>query len=110
MPCASCWRKALWSRLNQCQVWQKLVGKLSDLHPGEREEGLSDAGISGRRQALGSQCLQALMRERSQLIAQHSRMPRAFFGRSRLMGIDGTVLNTADTQANAEACGRSSNQ
>src|SRR6266536_5046926 len=38
---------ALWSRLNQSQVWQKLVGKLSDLHPGEPESALSDAGLSG---------------------------------------------------------------
>ncbi len=53
---------ALWSRLNQCQVWQRLVGKLSDLHPGDPEDGLSDAGISGRCQELGSQCLQALNR------------------------------------------------
>jgi len=70
---------ALWSRLNQCQVWQKLVGKLSDLHPSEPESGLSDSGISGRRQELGSQCLQALMHERCQLIAQPESM------RSRLL-------------------------
>jgi Transposase DDE domain/Insertion element 4 transposase N-terminal len=101
---------ALWSRLNQCQVWQKLVGKLSDLHPAEPEGGLSDSGLSGRRKELGSQCLQALMRERSQVIAQPSTMPSAFFGRSRLMAIDGTVFNTPDTQANALAFGRSSNQ
>jgi hypothetical protein len=101
---------ALWSRLNQCQVWQKLVGKLSDLHPAEPEGGLSDSGLSGRRKELGSQCLQALMRERSQVIAQPSTMPSAFFGRSRLMAIDGTVFNTPDTKANALAFGRSSNQ
>ena len=29
---------ALWRRLNQCQVWQKLVGKLSSLHPGSPED------------------------------------------------------------------------
>ena len=34
----------------------------------------------------------------------------AFFGRYRLMAIDGTVFNTADTFANAAAFGRSSNQ
>jgi Insertion element 4 transposase N-terminal/Transposase DDE domain len=101
---------ALWSRLNQCQVWQKLVGKLSDLHPAEPEGGLSDSGLSGRRKELGSQCLQALMRQRSQVIAQPSTMPSAFFGRSRLMAIDGTVFNTPDTKANALAFGRSSNQ
>src|SRR2546428_13908081 len=46
---------ALWSRLNQCQVWQRLVGKLSDLHPGEPESRLSASGLSGRRKELGSQ-------------------------------------------------------
>src|SRR5260370_18049012 len=49
---------ALWSRLNQCQVWQKLVGKRSSLHPAEPESAMSDSGLSGRRHALGSQCLQ----------------------------------------------------
>src|SRR2546426_10363367 len=63
---------ALWSRRNQCQVWQSLVGKLSDLHPAEPKSTISDAGLSGRRKALGSQGLQALMRERCQLIAQPS--------------------------------------
>src|SRR2546423_13329842 len=101
---------ALWSRLNQCQVWQKLVGRLSDLHPSEPESGLSDSGISGRRQELGSQCLQALMHERCHLIAQPQSMPAAFFGRYRLMAIDGTVFNTPDTPANRVAFGGSSNQ
>src|SRR3989440_10424093 len=101
---------ALWSRLNQCQVWQKLVGRRSSLHPREPESGLSDAGISGRRQELGSQCLQALMHERCQLIAQPESMPAAFFGRYRLMAIDGTVFHTPDTKANTLAFGRSSNQ
>jgi hypothetical protein len=101
---------ALWSRLNQCQVWQKLVGKLSDLHPAEPESQLSASGLSGRRKELGSECLQALMRERCQLIAQPQQMPSAFFGRYRLMAFDGTVFNTADTAANEQAFGRSSNQ
>ena len=94
---------ALWSRLNHCQVWQKLVGTLSDLHPAEPEGALSDAGLSGRRQALGSQGLQALMREHCQVMAQPATMPGAFFGRSRLMAIDGTVFKTAETAANAAA-------
>src|SRR5438876_416409 len=101
---------ALWSRRNQCQVWQSLVGKLSDLHPSEPKSTMSDAGLSGRRTALGSQCVQALMRERCQLIAQPESMPSAFFGRYRLMAIDGTLFNTPDTKANALAFGRSSNQ
>src|SRR5438270_6714528 len=72
---------ALWSRLNQCQVWQKLVGKLSTLHPRQPKSTMSDSGVSGGRQRLGSHCLQALLRERCQLIAQKADMPSAFFGR-----------------------------
>jgi len=37
-------------------------------------------------------------------------MPSAFFGRYRLLAIDGTVFNTADTVSNEAAFGRSSNQ
>src|SRR5947209_19505410 len=44
---------ALWSRRNQCQVWQSLVGKLSDLHPAEPMSTISDSGLSGRRTELG---------------------------------------------------------
>lgn len=101
---------ALWSRLNQCQVWQKLVGKLSDLHPAQPESQLSDSGLSGRRKALGSQCVQTLMRERCQVMATRQQMPGAFFGRYRLMAIDGTVFTAADTPANEQAFGRSQNQ
>jgi hypothetical protein len=36
-------------------------------------------------------------------------MPGAFFGRSRLLAVDGSVFNTADTQANEQAFGRSRN-
>jgi Transposase DDE domain/Insertion element 4 transposase N-terminal len=101
---------ALWSRRNQCQVWHSLVGKLSDLHPAEPKSTISASGLSGRRKDLGSHCLQAIMRERCQLMAQPSSMPSAFFGRYRLMAIDGTVFNTAETKANAAAFSRSSNQ
>ena len=69
----------LWSRLNQRQVWQKLVGRLSNLHPGEPHSGLSASALSGRRQELGYQCLQTLMRERCQLLATPQTM------RSRLL-------------------------
>ena len=94
---------ALWSRRNQCQVWQSLVGRLSDIHPAEPKSTISDSGLSGRRKELGSQCLEALMRERCQVIAQPSSMPDAFFRRYRLMAIDGTVFNTPDTKANSLA-------
>ena len=101
---------ALWSRLNQRLVWDKLVGKLSALHPGEPQSQLNASALSGRRQELGSQGLQALMHECCQVLAQPQTMPSAFFGRYRLIAIDGTVFNTAETQANEAAFGRSSNQ
>jgi hypothetical protein len=100
----------LWSRRNQCQVWRSLVGKLSDLHPAEPESAISDSGLSGRRTVLGSQCLQALMQERCQLLATPQSMPSAFFRRYRLMALDGTLFHIPDTNANAAAFGRSSNQ
>lgn len=100
----------LWSRRNQCQVWNSLVGKLSDLHPAQPDSRISDSGLSGRRIVLGSQCLQALMQERCQLLATPQSMPSAFFGRYRLMAIDGTLFHVPDTAANAAAFGRSSNQ
>lgn len=101
---------ALWSRLNQCQVWQKLVGKLSALHPAEPKSVVSASGLAGRRQQLGSQGLQTLMRECCQVVATAEQMPTAFFGRYRLMAIDGTLFNAPETEANVLAFGRSSNQ
>jgi len=92
---------ALWSRLSQCLVWEKLGTKLTDIHPGEPDAQLSDSGLSGRRAALGHTGLQALMQERCVVMANRQQMPSAFFGRYRLMAIDGTVFNTPDTQANA---------
>ncbi len=101
---------ALWSRQNQGFVWQKLVGKLSDLHPEEPDCHLSPSALSGRRKALGSECLQELLHTCCVPLADQKRMPSAFFGRYRLMAIDGTVFNLADTPANEQAFGRSRNQ
>src|SRR5438105_5115420 len=70
---------ALWSRLSQRLVWDKLVGKLSTLHPGEPKSQVSASALSGRRQELGSQGLQALLAERCQVLAQPQTMPSAFY-------------------------------
>src|SRR5205809_2421417 len=43
---------ALWSRLNQRQVWQKLVGGLGNLHPGEPLCQMSSPALTGRREEL----------------------------------------------------------
>lgn len=101
---------ALWSRLRQELVWDKLVGKLSALHPAEPPSQLSASALSARRQELGSSGLQALLHERCQVLAQPQTLPSAFYGRYRLMAIDGTLFNTAETPANAAAFGRSRNQ
>lgn len=101
---------ALWSRLSQRLVWHKLIGKLSDLHPGEPDGELSASALSRRRSDLGSACLQALLQARCQLMARRPQMPCAFFGRYRLMAIDGTLFNTPETVANEAAFGRSCNQ
>jgi hypothetical protein len=100
----------LWSRLAQELVWQKLVGKLSELHPAGGRSQMSASALSGRRAALGSEGLVQVFEHCCQVIAQPLSMPGAFFGRYRLMAIDGTVFNTADTPANDAAFGRSRNQ
>jgi hypothetical protein len=101
---------ALWSRQSQSLVWQKLVGKLCDLHPAEPEGNLSASALSGRRKQLGSDGLQRLMQQGCRKIADRQSMPSAFFGRYRLMAVDGTVFNTPDTPANDATFGRTSNQ
>ena len=100
----------LWSRLNQQQVWQKLVGGLSDLHPEEPLCEMSSSALTARRGELGSEVMQALMLACCKPIARREQTPEAFFGRYRLMAIDGTLFDTPDTQANEKAFGRSSNQ
>src|SRR5215469_14565982 len=101
---------ALWSRLNQRQVWQKLVGGLSNLHPSQPLYQMSAPALTARREELGSQVMEALMRICCQPIARREQTPEAFFGRYRLMAVDGTLFNTPDTEANEHAFGRSSNQ
>jgi hypothetical protein len=36
---------ALWSRLSQCLVWEKLVTKIADIHPLEPDAQLSDSAL-----------------------------------------------------------------
>lgn len=100
----------LWSRLNQRQVWQKLVGGLSDLHPEEPLCEMSSSALTARRGELGSQAMERLMLQCCKPMARREQTPEAFFGRYRLMAIDGTLFNTPDTEANEKAFGRSSNQ
>ena len=100
----------LWSRSNQPQVWKKLLGKLRYLHPKQGQGKLSDSGISRRRRDLGSSCLRSIVQRCCHVLAHRATMPTAFFGRYRLMAIDGTLFKTPDTEANALTFGRSHNQ
>ncbi|HEX3639919.1 MAG TPA: IS4 family transposase [Ktedonobacteraceae bacterium] len=101
---------ALWSRLNQRQVWQKLVGGLSKLHPEDLLCKMSSSALTARRGELGSQVMETLLGTCCHPIARPEQTPEAFFGRYRLMAIDGTLFNVADVEVNEEAFGRSSNQ
>lgn len=101
---------ALWSRLAQDLVWEKLVGKLCDLHPTGGGSAMSASALSGRRQELGSAGLAQVVEECCVELATREGMPTAFFGRYRIMAVDGTLFNTPDTPANDAAFGRSSNQ
>lgn len=101
---------ALWSHLNQARVWQKLVGKLASLHPNKDAGQLSDSAVSGRRKELGVQGIREVFAECCVVIADPGRMPWAFFGRYRLMGLDGTLFRIPDTARNEHGFGRGSNQ
>lgn len=91
-------------------MWEKLVTKLTDIHPGEPDAQLSDAALSSRRATLGYTGLQTLMQRRCVVLARPEQIPSAFFGRYRLMAIDGSVFRVPDTAANEAAFGRSCNQ
>ncbi len=101
---------ALWSRLNQQQVWQKLVGGLSNLHPNEPLCKMSGSALTGRREELGCEVVERIMQACCRPLARREQTPEAFFGRYRLMAIDGTLFNTPDTLSNEKGYGRSRNQ
>lgn len=99
----------LWGHLNQRQVWDKLTGLRRDL-TGRRSERLSASALSARREALGYEGLQRLMHTCCLPLARRGELPTAFFGRYRLLAIDGTRFTTPDPPANDAAFGRSRNQ
>ena len=71
---------------------------------------MSSSALTARRGELGSEVMQTLMQACCKPMAQREQTPGAFFGRDRLMAIDGTLFRTPDTQDNEKAFGRSSNQ
>lgn len=100
---------ALWTRLAQARVWDKLTHKLVVLHPDETLKVAGASALSYQRQLLGDDLLRRLM-ERCCGPLCSPETPGAFYQGHRLMALDGTLFNVADTAQNDAAFGRSSNQ
>jgi hypothetical protein len=100
---------ALWTRLAQARVWDKLTHKLQLLHPDEDVPVAGASALSYQRGLLGEEPLRGLMECCCHLLCT-PQTPGAFYKGMRLMAIDGTLFNVADTPRNEAAFGRSSNQ
>jgi hypothetical protein len=96
----------LWSRLSQGRVWDKLTHWLQDRFP---QEPAGASAVSYQRAILGAEPLQWLFEHGTHVLCT-SETAGAFYRGYRLMALDGSLFNVADTQANAQAFGRSCNQ
>jgi hypothetical protein len=99
----------LWSRLAQERVWDKLTHWLQDRYPDQPEDPAGASALSYQRAALGVEPLQWLFEQGTHLLCTPE-TEGAFYRGHRLMALDGSLFNVADTQANAAAFGRSCNQ
>jgi len=99
----------LWSRLAQERVWDKLTHWLQDRYPDQPEDPAGASALSYQRAALGVEPLQWLFEQGTHLLCTPE-TAGAFYRGYRLMALDGSLFNVADTQANAAAFGRSCNQ
>lgn len=100
---------ALWARLSQAQVWDKLTRSFQWLHPAGIQVPASASALSYQRRKLGVAPLQELFtRQCHPLTTAHTK--GAFYRNWRLMAIDGTLQNVADTPKNDAFFSRSSNQ
>ena len=100
---------ALWTRLAQARVWDKLTHKLQLLHPDEEVQVAGASALSYQRGLLGEEPLRRLMQCCCHPLCT-PQTPGAFYKGMRLMAIDGTLFNVADTPRNEAAFGRSCNQ
>ena len=100
---------AIWTRLAQARVWDKLTHKLWVLHPDEDLQVAGASALSYQRQVLGDELLRRLMEQCCHPLCSPE-TPGAFYQGHRLMALDGTLFNTPDTTANDAAFGRSTNQ
>ncbi len=99
----------LWSRLSQGRVWDKLTHWLQDRCPEAPQEAAGASALSYQRTILGVEPLQWLFEQGTHVLCTPE-TPGAFYRGYRLMALDGSLFNVPDTQANAQAFGRSCNQ
>lgn len=100
---------ALWARLSQARVWDKLTHGLQRLHPAGLAETPSASAVWYQRKALGVQPLRVLFEQECRPVC--SRQTKGAFYRGwRIMAIDGTLQKVADTPKNDAFFSRASNQ
>ncbi len=100
---------ALWSRLSQGRVWDKLTHWLQDRFPEAPQEPAGASALSYQRAILGVEPLQWLFEQGTHLLCTPE-TAGAWYRGYRLMALDGSLFNVPDTAANAAAFGRSGNQ
>lgn len=100
---------SLWRRMSQEQVWFAIVDALGDVHPDQPVRFMSASALSAQREKLGAEPFRQLIERCCQPLCT-PQMANAFFHGLRVMAIDGTLTNVADTPANTRAFGRSRNQ
>jgi hypothetical protein len=100
---------ALWTRLSQARVWEKLTHKLVELHPNEDIVVATASALSYQREIIGEEIMRRLLETCCHPLCS-PQTPGAFYKGMRLMAIDGTLFNTQDTVGNDAAFGRASNQ
>jgi hypothetical protein len=100
---------ALWSRLAQGRVWDKLTHWLQDRDPAAPQEPAGASALSYQRALLGVEPLQQLFEQGTQLLCTPE-TAGAWYRGHRLMALDGSLFNVPDTLANEQAFGRSRNQ
>src|SRR5438552_15086153 len=99
----------LWSRLSQGRVWDKLTHWLQDRFPQDPQEPAGPSALSYQRAILGVEPVQWLFEQGTHVLCTPE-TEGAWYRGHRLMALDGSLFNVPDTQANAQAFGRSCNQ
>jgi hypothetical protein len=100
---------ALWARLSQARVWEKLTHGLARLHPSGLQEAATASAVCYQRKALGVEPLRRLFEECCRPVCT-PQTKGAFYRGWRIMAIDGTKQKVADTPKNDAFFFRSSHQ